>query len=257
LNAQTPPQPPIIPAPTEAPATSHSLAVQAGALALALMLGFGAGITFEQGRHTAAPAAGRMADEAQTPAPSPAKAAPAPEAAPAAPKIPPLAAVAPRTPAAQVPAPPPPASQLSPPQAAAPQPAAPKPAPPQPAAPQPLAAVTPAPPASAPTLPSYRFVIRYEKNGAFAFDVGAGKFENVVAARASALAECQARGGHNCKFNYATAGHCIGVARPPQGPFRVSQLEPSEASAANDAVEQCEFEYQTSCRVVKVLCQEP
>lgn len=100
-------------------------------------------------------------------------------------------------------------------------------------------------------------MIRYEKNGGFALEIGAGKFENVIAARTAALAECQAKGGRNCKFNYASAGHCIGVARPPQGPFRVSQLEPNEASAANDALQRCEFDYQTSCRVVKVLCQEP
>ncbi len=120
-----------------------------------------------------------------------------------------------------------------------------------------MPAVTPAAPFAAPQLPSYRYVIRYEKNGAFAYEIGGGKFENVVAARAAALAECQAKGGRNCKFNYASAGHCIGVARPPQGPFRVSQLQPDEDSAADDALEQCESDDQTDCRVVKVLCQEP
>jgi hypothetical protein len=263
LTAPTPSQLTTKPAPAATPGPSQSPAVQVGALALALLLGFGVGVTFEQGRHAAAPVAGRTADEAQTPAPAPppAKAASAPEAAPLEPATPPpLAAAAPRTSAVQVPAPPPPVSTLPPPEAA-PQPPAPPVAAPKPAAPPAAspasAAVTPTPPASTSSLPSYRYVIRYEKNGAFAFDTGAGKFANVVAARAAALAECQAKGGRNCKFNYASAGRCIGVARAAQGPIRVSQLQPDETSAADDALEQCEMDEDASCRVVKVLCQEP
>ncbi len=124
------------------------------------------------------------------------------------------------------------------------------------------APLTVAPVADAPVAPAapapvmYAYVIRYEKGGNFAYETGAGKFDNVAAARAFAIAQCEKK-GRNCKFNYTPVGNCIAVARPPYGSFRVSVVAPDEAAAAANALSQCAEEHASGCRIDKALCPQP
>jgi cell division septation protein DedD len=195
--------------------------VQVSALALALLLGFGLGVTFEAGREH-----GRS---------EPAE-APASGAAPA--------SVIAAAPAAPTPVAPPVSAPLA--EKIAPPVAAETGASAAPASSEP----------SAPPMVTYAYVYRYEKGDNFAYGTGAGQFENVAAARASVMARCQQK-GRNCKFNYAPVGNCIAVARPPYGSFRVSLVEPDEAQASANALSQCSEEHASGCKVDKVLCPQP
>lgn len=205
-------------------------AVQTSALALALLLGFGIGVTF-QSNHDARVFAGRVGPgQGRDVAPRPAPAAGAPPAVAAA-SAPVAEKAAPQAPKA----PPAPAPQTMPP---APEPPAP----------------TPAEAAPQVALAPYAYVFRYEKDGEFAYHSKLGKFQNVAAARVAAISECRAMGGRNCKFNFAPAGLCIAIARPPSGQFRVSTPEPDAASASLNARAQCLQEHSSGCHVDKVLC---
>ncbi len=202
--------------------------VQISALGLAMMLGFGVGVTFQADRD-AKIMAGMAQQSAQAAAPktldalaAPSQGAPS-NVAPALASPSALAVTVTANPPAQRPAPPAPAAAK-------------------------------APEAPALGLVPYAFVYRYEKDGGFGYDFKVGKFENVAAARVAAISECQQKGGRNCKFNFAPAGLCIAVARPPSGQYRVSQPLPDEDAAASDARELCLQDHASGCRVDKVLC---
>lgn len=215
--------------PSHSSPPSHGAGVLTSALALAVLLGFGLGVTFQTDReHVRLQAAPPQAQQTVAPAPRAPAQALAPVAAPPAHAVATEHRVPPPAPAAEAVAPPPPAVAQ--------------------------ASVAPPPP---PAPVAYAYVFRYEKGGSFAYEIGSGKFENVAAARAAVIGQCQRRGGRNCKFNYAPAGNCIAVARPPYGPFRVSVVAPDQAAAAANALSQCAEEHSSGCAIDKMLCSQP
>lgn len=198
--------------------------VQTSALGLAMMLGFGIGVTFQSDRDAGILASMATSQQARIAAPKTAETAPQPVASP-------------------------------PPSQASAHPAE-RPAPPLVALQPPAAAVKPPEPTDTPPpgLVSYGYVYRYEKDGGFGYNFKVGKFENVSAARAAAISECQQKGGRNCKFNFAPVGLCIAVARPPSGQYRVSDPLPDEDAASAGARELCLQDHASGCRIDKVLC---
>ncbi len=205
--------------------------VQASALALALLLGFGIGVTF-QSDHDARILAGRAAPEQafQSERLRQAAAPPTPESAGSGPGAPQAAASAPAAEKAA------PQGPQAPETATAPQPTL--------AATEPPATPTPGEANPQLGLAPYAYVYRYEKDGEFAYRYKSGKFANVAAARSAAISECQAKGGRNCKFNFASAGLCIAIVRPPSGQYRVSTPEPDAAGASLNARAQCLQEHE-------------
>jgi hypothetical protein len=205
--------------------------VQTSALALAMMLGFGIGVTFQSDRDAkilAGTAAQQSARVAAQKIPEGAPETQIPSQIVAQPASPPALA-APASPPVERPAP------VAPPAVAAKPPA-------------------PAEAAQQPGLVSYAYVYRYEKDGGFGYEFKLGKFDNVSAARVAAISECQQKGGRNCKFNFAPAGLCIAVARPPSGQYRVSEPLPDEAAASSAARELCQQDHASGCHIDKVLC---
>jgi hypothetical protein len=208
------------------PAAFSGVGTQISSLALALLLGFGLGVTFQAGRDA------KISETMALPEPIRRDAAPSPSAKVA------------DAPSAQV------GEKAVSEKAATPAADAPPQGAPSAAARAPDAGEA----APQTALVQYGYVYRYEKDGGFGYQVKVGKFENVAAARVAAISECQAKGGRNCKFNFAPSGNCISVARPPSGQYRVSAPAPDEVTAAADARAQCLEEHSYGCRIEKVLC---